>query len=114
MYKKLLCIICIAQLFVLTGFSQEYQNIIEDPTISLRCKRLLEERNEKVFHQQKLKALLKRTKKLEKHSSQNRTSALKQIEITQTEIENDLRLTSMRIQSMEENIIRKGCPGIRL
>lgn len=112
--KRLFLIICITFFSIPLGFTQEYQNIIEDPTVSLRCKRLLEERNEKIFHQQKLKALLKRTKKLEKHSSQNRTSVLKQIEITQTEIENDLRLTSMRIQSMEENIIRKGCPGIRL
>lgn len=105
---------CAAQFSFLSLYAQGYQNIIEDPTVSLRCKRLLEERNEKIGYQQRLKALLKRTQKLEKHSAKNRESALKQVEIAQTEIENDIRLTSMRIQSMEENIIRKGCPGIRL
>ena len=103
-----------ALFFSFEGIAQDFQSIIEDPTVSLRCKSLLEERNEKIIYQQKLKNLLQRTKKLEKHSAQNRTSILKQIQINQTEIENDLRLTSMRIQSMEENIIRKGCPGIRL
>lgn len=114
MFKNYPLFIFIALFLPFLGHTQDFQSIIEDPTISLRCKRLLEERNEKIVYQQKLKTLLQRTQKLEKHSAQNRTSAIKQIQISQNEIENDLRLTSMRIQSMEENIIRKGCPGIRL
>lgn len=114
MLKNHLLFILTALFLPLLGSSQDFQSIIEDPTVSLRCKSLLEERNEKIIYQQKLKTLLQRTKKLEKHSAQNRESAIKQIQISQNEIENDLRLTSMRIQSMEENIIRKGCPGIRL
>ena len=90
------------------------RDIIRDPTVSKRCKALIEARNEKIRTHQRLNALLKRTKKLNKIVKKNQVTAKHRIDITQTEVKNNIRLTKLRIKTMEENIVRKGCPGISL
>lgn len=90
------------------------RDIIRDPSVSRRCKALIAARNEKIRTHQKLNALLKRSKKLEKIIKKNQISAKSRIDITKTEISNNIRLTKLRIKTMEENIVRKGCPGISL
>lgn len=106
--------------FLLTsnmGLTQQVdgvRDIIRDPSISRRCKSLIEERNEKIRTHQRLNALLNRSKKLQKIVKQNQVTAKSRIDITKTEIINNIRLTKLRIKTMEENIVRKGCPGISL
>jgi hypothetical protein len=73
------------------------RNVITDPAVSKRCKALITERNQKIENKQKLTSLLR-----------------KKLEITKISLQNNLRLTKFRIKSMEENIVRKGCPGISL
>tara|TARA_Y100000385_G_C12799087_1_gene511032 strand:+ start:300 stop:644 length:345 start_codon:yes stop_codon:yes gene_type:complete len=90
------------------------RDIIRDPSISRRCKSLIEARNEKIRTHQRLNALLKRSKKLEKIVKKNQVTAKSRVDITKTEITNNIRLTKLRIKTMEENIVRKGCPGISL
>lgn len=100
-----------------TGLTQQVdgvRDIIRDPSISRRCKSLIEARNEKIRTHQRLNALLNRSKKLEKIVKKNQVTAKSRVDITKTEITNNIRLTKLRIKTMEENIVRKGCPGISL
>lgn len=90
------------------------RDIITDPALSYRCKSLLNERNEKVKTKQKLKSILQRNNKLLKQTPNNKKSLIAKLTISKNEITNFLSLTELKIQSMEENIIRKGCPGINL
>lgn len=90
------------------------RDVIRDPAISKRCKSLIEARNEKIRTHQKLNALLKRSQKLERTVKKNQMTAKQRVDITKTEIYNYIRLTKLRIKTMEENIVRKGCPGISL
>lgn len=90
------------------------RNIITDPALSYRCKALLKERDEKIKTKQKLKSMLQRNAKLLKQTPKNKKTLIAKLSISKNEITNFLSLTELKIKSMEENIIRKGCPGIKL
>ena len=94
--------------------ANEIRDIIHDPAISRRCKALLSERTDKIRIQQKLNSLLLRNKKLQHKSKPNQKSVKTRLELNYIQVRNNLRLVQMRLKSMEENIVRKGCPGITL
>ncbi len=89
-------------------------NVITDPAISRRCQRLLQERNEKVSLRQKLSTLLARNERLAKIAPPEKKSIGRELHANQLGINKELRLVNLRIQRYEEDIIRKGCPGIQL
>ena len=95
-------------------FGNEIRDIINDPAISRRCKALLSERTEKIKIQQRLNSLVLRNQKLQKMSKSQQKSVNSRLELNLVQLKNNLRLTRMRLKSMEENIVRKGCPGISL
>lgn len=95
-------------------FAMDNENMINSGAYSSRCTSLMQERNEKIHHIQKLKSLKKKTLSLKNKSEKKRPTAVKRLELSLLEIENNLRLSEMRLKNMEENIIRQGCPGIRL
>jgi hypothetical protein len=95
-------------------YGYEIKDIIHDPAISRRCKALLSERTDKIKVQQKLNSLLLRNKKLQQKSKINQKTVKTRLELNYIQVKNNLRLTQMRLKSMEENIVRKGCPGITL
>ena len=90
------------------------KDIIKDPSVSKRCKSLITQRSQKIQTKQKLTSLLKRNKKLLERVKKRQQVVTKKLEVTKISLENNLRLTKYRIKSMEENIVRKGCPGIAL
>lgn len=92
----------------------DVKSVITDPIISRRCKSLLKERTKKIRIRQKLNAMILRNEKLQKSLEPKQKVAQQKLELNKTQLKNNLRLTAIRVQSMEENIIRKGCPGIRL
>ena len=89
-------------------------DIIRDPSVSKRCKTLISARNEKIKVNQQLNSLLKRSKKLAKRVKPNQATSSQRLQINITEIQNNIRLSQLRIKTMEENIVRRGCPGISL
>jgi hypothetical protein len=98
-------------------FAQEeelLQDAITKPALSLRCKELLRERGEKVKVQQRLNALLQRNQDLIKKSPRAKDTLHARLKSTEVKIKNELYLTNLNIESMEENIVRSGCPGIAL
>lgn len=96
------------------AMGDEIRDIIHDPAISRRCKALLSERTDKIKIQQKLNSLMLRNKKLHQKAKPNQKTVKNRLELNYIQVKNNLRLVQMRLKSMEENIIRKGCPGITL
>ncbi len=108
-------IICIIFIGPKNSWSQNSSNtIVEDPIISRRCKSLLQERNEKIKYQQKLNTMLLRNEKLRERAKDNQEVVKQRLKLNKTQLKNTVRLTQIRIKAMEENIVRKGCPGITL
>ena len=98
-----------------SGLAQEWLgNVITDPAISKRCDDLAKKREQKLGHKQKLMALLKRNNHLQKIAPHNRHTVKIKLEINEGQLNQELDLTRLTIEQLEEGIIRKGCPGIAL
>ena len=90
------------------------RDIITDPNLSMRCKELMQERNDKIKIRQRLNDLLQRNQNLLKSTPDMRVQMKKRLEASQISVRNELYLASLQVQNMEESIIRSGCPGINL
>lgn len=89
-------------------------SVITDPVVSRRCKSLLREREKKIRIRQRLNSMILRNEKLQESLKESQKVAKQRLELNKTQLRNNLRLTAIRVKAMEENIIRKGCPGITL
>lgn len=115
MMKWILTVIVLAPTF--SAFSQNevlMQDAITKPVLSLRCKELFKERDEKIKVQQKYNALLQRNEDLIKKSPKAKQTLQGRLQSTKVKIKNELYLTTLQIETMEENIVRSGCPGLSL
>lgn len=90
------------------------QDAITKPALSLRCKEVLRERDAKIKVQQRLNALLHRNQDLIKKGPKAKATFQNRLLSNQLKIKNELYLTNLNIESMEESIVRSGCPGISL
>ena len=90
------------------------QTVITDPAISRRCSALIKQREEKIDHKQKIQSLLERSKRLLKLTPKERKTILSKLTKNRKRLKRELKLTLNQIQNKEENIVRKGCPGITL
>lgn len=107
--------------FILVFFSQVMaqerdfsRSIITDPSISRRCDALIELRNQKLSYKQKIQALLKRCERLIKMAPPEKLTLNKKLNQSRRHLEQELKLAVDKLQNQEEDIIRKGCPGISL
>jgi hypothetical protein len=113
--KLFFTVMILALSFSLWGQDESLmQDAITKPSLSLRCKEMHKERSEKIKMQQRLSALLQRNQGLVKKSPKAREGLHAQLKSNQIRIRNELHLTNLQIDSIEENIIRSGCPGISL
>lgn len=90
------------------------RSIITDPSISRRCDALVEARNDKLSYKQRIQALLKRCERLLKMAPPEKRTLVKKLSRTKGHLEQELQLAVDKLQNQEEDIIRKGCPGISL
>ncbi len=90
------------------------QDAITKPALSLRCKEVLRERDAKIKVQQRLNALLQRNQDLIEKGPKAKATFQNRLLSNQLKIKNELYLTNLNIESMEESIVRSGCPGISL
>ena len=113
---KLITTVILLALINMSFAQDDYlmQDAITKPALSLRCKELLRERSEKIRVQQRLNALLQRNQDLIKKSPKAGPSMHNRLLANQVKTKNELHLTNLRIETMEENIVRSGCPGISL
>lgn len=89
-------------------------SLITDPGLTSRCKELLDNRQKKILIKQKLTGLLSRNQRLLKRTPPNKVSIKDKLLIQRGRIERELELVKARLATMDENIIRRGCPGISL
>lgn len=107
-------------LSILLAFSnpshaEDYKRtVITDPSISRKCQLLTETRKEKIGNKQRILAMIERNKRLQKITPENKVSIKSKLEINLGHLEHELSLTLTQIQYQEENIVRKGCPGVTL
>lgn len=94
--------------------STPLKDLIRDPIVSRRCKALLGERDQKVKIKQRLNALLLRNKKLQKSLKPTQEITMKRLQLNEIQLRNNYRLTEIKVKAMDEDIIRKGCPGVTL
>ena len=103
--------------YSLASWGQEddlLQDAITRPTLSLRCKELFRDRDDKIRVQQRLNALLQRNESLIRKTPANKESLRARMQANQIRVKNELYLATLNIASMEENIVRSGCPGLSL
>jgi uncharacterized membrane protein len=101
--------------FVTEVRSEDYKRtVITDPSISRRCELLTEKRAEKIANKQRILALIERNKHLQTITPENKVTVKRKLEVNLGHLEHELILTTTQIQYQEENIVRKGCPGIAL
>ena len=97
------------------SYAEDYKRtVITDPSISRRCELLTEKRQEKIANKQRILAMIERNKHLQKITPENKVTVKKKLEVNLGHLEHELILTQTQIQYQEENIVRKGCPGIAL
>ena len=97
------------------AYAEDYKRtVINDPSISRRCELLAEKRKEKIANKQRILAMIERNKHLQKISPENKLTVKKKLEVNLGHLEHELILTLTQIQYQEEDIVRKGCPGISL
>ncbi|MAZ47125.1 MAG: hypothetical protein CME65_01095 [Halobacteriovoraceae bacterium] len=72
------------------------------------------ERDQKVKIKQRLNALLLRNKKLQKSLKPTQEITMKRLQLNEIQLRNNYRLTEIKVKAMDEDIIRKGCPGVTL
>lgn len=108
-------LILLALLFSFGVLAQDSTgDLINDPSLSLRCKELIKQRNQKIIVKQKMKSLIKRNEKLMSRTPVNKKTTMSKLRLSYQELRNEIYLINIVIRSMEEDIVRKGCPGIRL
>lgn len=95
--------------------AEDYKRtVITDPSISRRCDILTETRKEKIANKQRILAMIERNKHLQNITPENKITVKKKLETNLGHLEHELTLVLTQIQYQEENIIRKGCPGVTL
>ncbi len=113
--KIILSVILLALLGTLQAQDNDLmQDAITKPTLSLRCRELFKERDEKIRVQQRLNSLLKRNETLLKQTPSQKQSVISRLESSKIRVKNELYLANLQISGMEESIVRSGCPGLNL
>lgn len=97
------------------SWAQDFQrSVITDPGLSRRCEMLIQERQRKISHKQRLDSLLIRNQQVLKLTPENKLTLKRRLESHQSRVKQEQRLSLVQIQHLEERIVRQGCPGIRL
>ncbi len=98
-----------------SALAQDYRkSVVTDPSISRRCESLLAKRNKKIKHKQKISALISRNRKLQKVVPVQKKTLKEKLTINHSRLTRELHLTLTKVTHLEENIVRRGCPGITL
>lgn len=89
-------------------------SIITDPSISRRCDALIKQRQEKIAHRQRLLFLLERNKNLLSTTPEQKKTIASKLRENQYRVIQELKITNLKVIKTEEQIVRRGCPGLTL
>ena len=93
------------------SLKEEY---IADPAFNRRCKKLLVKRTEKMDHKNRLNSLKLKNEYLQKQTAKGKVTLKDKLKKNHFKISQELRMTKLKIDNLEEKIIRKGCSGLIL
>ncbi|MFZ4712093.1 MAG: hypothetical protein ACOYL6_00140 [Bacteriovoracaceae bacterium] len=110
MLKKISLLFLI--IFSFSGICND--TLLLDPALSRRCRELLIDRNDKVALKRKIVTLIKRNEDILKHAAKNKELGISRLKRTLSVLGQERIVTELKIGSMEENIVKQGCPGISL
>ena len=96
------------------SFAINQNPLITDPSFSIRCEKLIAERKRQIQLKQKTDLLIERSEKLLKSAETKRELAINRLNFIYTRLNQEQRLLQHKISRQEEDIIRKGCPGITI
>lgn len=111
-----LLFIMMALMAITNQFYQESSAtpLITDPKLSSRCQDLLRSRNYKTHLRQKSITLLDRTKRLTDKTPDKRQKLLKKFQFISTELQHKVTILTVEVEHLQEEMIRRGCPGLIL
>ncbi len=92
----------------------EKKEDLSTPKLTDDCHHMLKERGKKIRHQQRIAALLKKNEDLQKRAIKQSPTTAKKLKFNKSSLIREQRLVDIKIENMEEQIIRRGCPGITL
>ncbi len=104
----------ISLIFLFSFSVSANETLLLDPALSRRCKELLVDRNDKVALKRKIVSLIKRNEDILKNTPKNKELGAARLRRTLNVLQQERQVTEMKISSMEENIVKQGCPGITL
>ena len=90
------------------------ETIVSKEVVTLRCLRLKEKRAEKLELKNNLQNLINKNEKLTQVAGEKRVIVREKLAKNMTMLRRELVLVKMKIQKLEEEIIRKGCPPLDL
>ncbi|MBF0359465.1 MAG: hypothetical protein HQK49_00545 [Oligoflexia bacterium] len=96
-----------------TLFAAE-ENVVTNPKISIMCDELLKTRENRIILKQKAIALSKRIEKLRTQIPERKKTLIKKLEYISSRVDQQIELMNLQAKSLEENIVRRGCPGISI
>lgn len=100
---------------IIVAFAGDYKrSVITDPSITRRCTSLTDKRVQKIDHKQNLQSLLSRNLKLQEFTPAQKKSIKRKLKSNESHLRHELELTGLKINRLEEDIVRQGCPGIYL
>ncbi|MBF0206666.1 MAG: hypothetical protein HQK53_07230 [Oligoflexia bacterium] len=85
-----------------------------NPAISTRCRELLKYREERIRLRQKAQFLSRRIQRLQNEAPERRVYYKKKMDFIAIEVSHELHILNFQIQVIEEDIVKKGCPGIKI
>ena len=94
--------------------SYGHNSIITMSIRSSRCDYLAKRRKDKLEVKKKLMSLLLRNKKLRNITPLNKKKIIKKLINLHYDLRHELKLAKLNIESIQEKIIKSGCPGLNL
>jgi hypothetical protein len=96
------------------SFSKRSNQIINNQSVTKFCEELLDDRENIINKKNKILELLNRNRKLQEIVPRTKKTLLKKLFRNFNELRVELYLSRQKIQHANEDVIRKGCPGIIL
>lgn len=90
------------------------EDLIADPALSTKCKEALKDRANKIKMKQKSVFLIKKSEKMLRITPEHKKSIREKVQRVKFQAEQEKRILEEKINLVNEEIIRQGCPGISL
>ena len=91
-----------------------FAKVLPDPVIGERCEEMAERRKAKYQYKERLKELIVKNMNIRRETPPQKERLLRSLAKIHNDLNQRRHLIQMQIANLEEDIIRKGCPGIQV